>query len=218
MTTTTTTTTTSPNKLHDPLPICDQRTITTTKQTIYFLRHGVALHNLPIIIHNPTKTTTYRNANLHDPKYTDSKLVLPKGYQQSKLAGRRLLNDLLYHYSYDKNGKNIINHNNENDDKKIYKLLDYVFVSPLSRCFETAYFVMEEMERGINNHNHNNHNNTEYKIDTNIPWICKEDLREAYGIHYSDKRSCRSFLEVSLYNTNVPLFYIIFHSNHSLKL
>ena len=199
----------------DPLPICDQRTITTTKQTIYFLRHGVALHNLPIIIHNPTKTT-YRNANLHDPKYTDSKLVLPKGYQQSKLAGRRLLNDLLY-YSYDKNGKNIINHNNDNDDKK-NKLLDYVFVSPLSRCFETAYFVMEEIERGINNQNTNtNTTNTEYKIDNNIPWICKEDLREAYGIHYSDKRSCRSFLEVSLYNTKCTILYY-FHSHHSLKL
>ena len=149
-----------------------------TKQTIYLLRHGVAYHNIPI----------HQNMDLRDPKYTDSKLVLPHGHAQARAAGRRLKSDL-----------------------QSTTMLDCVFVSPLSRCLETAYFVMEEvLESAQKDEGHcavtasstsanasaNANANANANISTRIPWIiCKEELREAYGIHYSDKRSSKSYLK-----------------------
>lgn len=142
------------------------------RQTIYFLRHGAALHNILIKSKSKDgKTFTHQHANIRDPKYTDSKLVLPKAHQQARMAGKRLKADLCR-------------------DGKI-RTLDYVIVSPLSRCLETAYFVMDELEREENG-------GSTCSSASSIPWISKEELREAFGIHYSDKRSSRSFLEVRM--------------------
>ncbi len=142
-----------------------------SRQTIYFLRHGVALHNILIKSKSKDgKTITHQHANFRDPKYIDSKLVLPKAHQQARIAGRRLKADLCC--------------------DGIIRTLDYVIVSPLSRCLETAYFVMDELEREDNGGSKSS--------ASSIPWICKEELREAFGIHYSDKRSSRSFLEVRI--------------------
>lgn len=145
-----------------------------TRQIIYFLRHAVAYHNIPIRSKSKEdgKTITFHHANLCDPKYTDSKLVYPKAHQQARKAGKKLKKEL-----------SCIN---RDDGSKTVTALDCVLVSPLSRCLETAYFVMDELERDEDTSN-----------PTPTPWICKEDLREAHGIHYSDKRSHRTFLEVN---------------------
>merc|ERR1712130_916486 len=53
-----------------------------------------------------------------------------------------------------------------------------------------GYFVMDELERDIMP-NERNRERQKHRA----PWICKEDLREAHGISYSGKRSCRSVLQ-----------------------
>ena len=188
----------------------------TTRQTLYIIRHGVAQHNIPIPVkststsnsnsnsnsnhhHHRGSNVTYQHANVRDPMYTDSKLVLPRAYEQATRAGKKLKRSLMV----------------ESGNTS----LDCVFVSPLSRCFETAYFVMKELEvvDGQNDvdggggqnlkGDHCNQaatlstatarpNGSSQSVRRCTPWMCREELREAYGIHYSDKRSTRSILEV----------------------
>eukprot|EP00551_Chaetoceros_affinis_P004960 CAMPEP_0203671546 /NCGR_PEP_ID=MMETSP0090-20130426/7297_1 /ASSEMBLY_ACC=CAM_ASM_001088 /TAXON_ID=426623 /ORGANISM="Chaetoceros affinis, Strain CCMP159" /LENGTH=238 /DNA_ID=CAMNT_0050536631 /DNA_START=127 /DNA_END=840 /DNA_ORIENTATION=+ len=142
-----------------------------TRQTLYIVRHGVAYHNLPIKVKSKaedgTNRYTYHHPDKRDPKYIDSKLVLPKAHQQARKAGTRL--------------RKALNESNDGEMVAAKKKLDCVLVSPLSRCLETAYFIMNELQ--------GNHSSLP------PPWVCKEELREAFGIHYSDKRSCKSTLQ-----------------------
>jgi len=54
--------------------------------------------------------------------------------------------------------------------------LDGIMSSPLTRCLETIDVIAEKLNFGGK-------------------WVVREELREAYGIHFSDKRSNRSTLE-----------------------
>ena len=167
-----------------------------TRQTLYFLRHAVALHNLPLksTLSEDGKTYIHHRVNHQDPMYTDSKLSLPRAHRQATKAAKRLKKALSLNNDGKTNtGKKIEKNLSSNDDDgKIRNTLDCVFVSPLSRCLETAYFVMDELERDIMPEERNR-DRQKYRV----PWICKEDLREAHGISYSGKRSCRSVLEVN---------------------
>ena len=150
------------------------------RQTMYILRHGVAYHNIPFrTVSKEGKVHKIHPPNKRDPRYTDSKLVLPKAHLQARKAGQRLKKALA----------------TNNDHREVVKAkLDGVIVSPLSRCLETAYFVVDEL---LNSGNEINQGNpTDLFQQSVLPWICKEDLREAFGIHYSDKRSCKSTLQV----------------------
>jgi Histidine phosphatase superfamily (branch 1) len=79
------------------------------RQTVIFLRHGVALHNIP-------DETTHQPRRLNDPSLTDPPLV-ETGKIQAVQAGARITEWLRAH---------------------IGGRIGYVVVSPLSRCIETA--------------------------------------------------------------------------------
>ena len=145
-----------------------------TKQIIYFIRHGTAQHN--VIEINPIDGS-HIHPDKYDPKYTDSKL-LPRGYAQAQEAGNVLRSAL-----------KILNDN---------RPLDGIFSSPLTRCLETTKGVVEGGSNSKNMPGHFDSSATGTHTKTNasnLQWIVREELREACGIHYSDKRSSKSLLE-----------------------
>ena len=111
-----------------------------TRQTLYIVRHAVASHNIPVKVksnaEDGSETYTYHHPDKRDPKYLDSKLLLPKAHQQARKAGIRLKKVL-----EEPEGSNCIT-----TTITAKKKLDCVVVSPLSRCLETAYFIMNELQ------------------------------------------------------------------------
>jgi len=135
-------------------------------QNVFFLRHGVAQHNIPT---GKSGIGDYTWPNLADPAFTDSSLVT-KGMDQARKVGRRLcfsINQAIHSRSEDKE-----------------MTLDLVVTSPLSRCLQTASLVLETF----------NSDDKVMTTKTPVKIICHEGLRESYGKNYSDKRSKKSHL------------------------
>ncbi|GFH46211.1 hypothetical protein CTEN210_02685 [Chaetoceros tenuissimus] len=109
---------------------------------------------------------SYVKPNLKDPRFTDSPLT-PQGHEQPLKAGEVLRNHIL----------------------EVYQqpiVIDGVIVSPLTRCLQTTQGMMKQIA--------NYDDRQQPKIQVPRQWIAREELREAYGIHYSDKRSSKSHL------------------------
>lgn len=116
-------------------------------QTIYFVRHGTAQHNVMQLVDG-----IHQHPNLKDPKFTDSRLI-SHGRAQAQDAANAMKTELI-------EPRNVV-----------------AISSPLTRCLETMNILASELGfRGT--------------------WIVREELREAYGIHYSDKRSKKSVLQL----------------------
>lgn len=122
-------------------------------QTIAFIRHGVALHNLRVGNIGPDLT----NAYFFDPP------LVPYGVQQAADAGEKLRQWLKRKTGSDKIG--------------------LVLTSPLTRCFQSTWAVL-----GL----------TDEATTSETTIVCLEDLREAYGLHFPDKRREKSVLMVSV--------------------
>lgn len=136
------------------------------KQTVVFVRHGVARHN----IINPQ---TGKPPDLTDPNLLDPPLVRD-GKFQAIIVGERLKAWWI---------------NEQGSDAQL------VISSPLTRCLQTANLAYLPGDL--------------YPMGRNEPTIvCMEGVREAYGMHYPDKRRNKSFLEVSesLLATNYAAF------------
>ena len=117
-------------------------------KTIYFVRHGVALHNVP-----DYSTGDYHNK--YDPRLTDPPLI-SDGEEQIRNVGRKLRG----------------------------VELDLVVTSPLTRCLQTTQLIMYEW------------NSLNSVSSPHV--VCLENVREAFGKHYPDKRSPKSSLQVSV--------------------
>lgn len=152
-----------------------------TKQTIYIVRHGVADHNVMQLINGNGNSGTgaggssspsYSHPNLLDPKYTDARLT-PHGRLQAQEAGRIIRSVLLEDAVTPVSPPPL--------------LLDAIITSPLTRCLETTKEMAEQIQIG-----------SEFQGAARQlgRWIVREELREAHGIHFSDKRSPRSQLEL----------------------
>jgi broad specificity phosphatase PhoE len=87
-----------------------------TKHTLYIIRHGVAVHNIPMMDPNGH----YIRPNLSDTRFFDAPLVA-QGKRESHEAGVYLKQLLL--------------------DSKI----DGVICSPLTRCLQTAHEIVSEI-------------------------------------------------------------------------
>jgi hypothetical protein len=152
-------------------------------QTVVFLRHGVALHNIP-------DETTHRPRRLDDPSLTDPPLV-EAGKIQAVPAGARITEWL--QRSFRGGGGRI----------------GYVVVSPLSRCIETAILAFFPGSlSGSNNEN---------GVNRPIRFVCHEDVREAFGVHYSDRRREKSTLEVRrTVNAGVEFLLSLTHTRSTI--
>mmetsp|Transcript_7184 Transcript_7184/g.10292 ORF Transcript_7184/g.10292 Transcript_7184/m.10292 type:complete len:325 (-) Transcript_7184:261-1235(-) len=180
----------------------------TRKLTVYFVRHGVAIHNIPVI--DPT-TGVASHPNLQDPSFTDSRLI-PRGERQAWEAGHKLFCDLNrqdgnremtsvddmssstdvvenldgisrgYNYSI-----RLKENENYSSNNRGGKGIDMVVTSPLTRCIHTASLAMQSYLQSAGGSN---------VIVKNHPlFVCQENLREAHGRHFSDKRRKKSELE-----------------------
>ena len=131
-------------------------------RTVYFVRHGVAQHNVS------------SHDNRQDARYIDSKLIL-KGQIQASRVGKLLSRELA------------------STSSLLPETLKRIYVSPLTRCLQTASFLYQSLCE-------ENNENAQLRLTIHpIPVLCKEELREAYGVHFSDKRIQKSKLKVRLW-------------------
>lgn len=143
-------------------------------KTIYLIRHGVAKHNVP----NPV--TGQRPDIANDVTLTDPHLIR-QGILQAQVLGERLK----------RSGTS--------------DTIELVVCSPLSRCIQTAGYVFRDHFRqsakDVSNgsqHHGGSMNTTmmEYEKkhhfiqNNNCKVFCHEGTREAFGMHYPDKRRC----------------------------
>lgn len=151
-------------------------TITASK-TIHLIRHGVARHNVP-------DAQTGERANLLDPKLTDPSLIR-QGELQARVLGEQLRRrGQVVHSSV--NGDVGTTHNDFCNTSTQQQPIELVVCSPLTRCLQTASLIFpshfEQSTPAMM------HNSTDYVLDRSCRVCCHGDVREAYGMHYPDKR------------------------------
>lgn len=123
-------------------------------KTVYFIRHGVARHNVP-------DPNTGQMPNLFDERYTDPPLI-QHGEMQAGELGAKLRQMGLVLNSMARSS-NVMDTSCCNTKQPI----DLVVCSPLTRCIQTASLIFPNF-RSI---------------------YCHGDIREAFGMHYPDRRS-----------------------------
>lgn len=146
--------------------------------TVIVMRHGVARHNVP----DPATPHPHhhpREQRLDDPAWTDPPLI-ETGRMQAVQAGTRIAEWWRQQQQQQQSP-----HGGNNDDDTPF---DLVVVSPLSRCIETAVLAFCPGGAGAAA--------TTGGGPPPIRFVCHEDVREAFGRHYPDKRSEKSILEV----------------------
>jgi broad specificity phosphatase PhoE len=139
----------------------------TSQKTIYLIRHGVAKHNIP----NPE--TGERPDIANDATLTDPPLVR-QGVLQAQVLGENLRR------------------------MGVNETIDLVICSPLTRCMQTAGFVFPDHLADVSNMPNNIISTyTEVEdperrhhivLNGSCRVFCHEDVREAFGMHYPDKR------------------------------
>lgn len=122
-------------------------------KTVYFIRHGVARHNVP-------DPNTGQMPNLFDARYTDTPLI-QHGEMQACELGAKLRQMGLVSDSMTRSSNAMDTCCNTKQP------IDLVVCSPLTRCVQTASLIFPNF-RSI---------------------YCHGDTREAFGMHYPDRRS-----------------------------
>lgn len=177
--------------------IMDHSTATATitaSKTIHLIRHGVARHNVP-------DAQTGERANLLDPKLTDPSLIR-QGELQARVLGEQ----------FRRRGQVV--HNNSVNDAVVrcpaalndfcnrstaqqqQQPIELVVCSPLTRCLQTASLIFpshfEQTASAVTG------NSTDMHIlNRSCRVCCHGDVREAYGMHYPDKRRWEDFFMMS---------------------
>ena len=127
-------------------------------QTVLFMRHGVARHNL-------RDPQTGQPANHHDPSMVDPPLVY-EGHVGAIQAGnniRVLIKAAPSPFAF-----------------------ELIVASPLTRCMQTAVLAFLPGDDYCDRN----------PPPPRTPILCKEDLREAFGIFFPDRRREKSLLMV----------------------
>lgn len=134
-------------------------------KTIYLIRHGVAKHN--ILTPDGERPDIANDVTLTDPS------LVRQGIVQAQVLGEHL--------------KRI----------GISQAVDLVVCSPLSRCMQTAGYVFPDHFRekardtvlddsGMMDDSEEQQHHV--ILNRNCKVFCHEDVREAFGMHYPDKR------------------------------
>mmetsp|Transcript_34751 Transcript_34751/g.83093 ORF Transcript_34751/g.83093 Transcript_34751/m.83093 type:complete len:273 (-) Transcript_34751:106-924(-) len=157
-----------------------------------FVRHGVALHNCP--------QADGRRANVSDPRYTDSPLVRGGQQQAIRLGDSMRRRGILPKIS---DGMDIDSADASGENFEI----DLVVCSPLTRCIQTAKCLVPTFfEADSNRKTGGESGSTDESmyasdgtpcvlLEKECRLFCHHDLREAFGMHYSDKRGPLSRLK-----------------------
>ncbi|KAL3798305.1 hypothetical protein ACHAW5_010642 [Stephanodiscus triporus] len=176
-----------------------------TVKTITLIRHGVAYHNV-------RDAQTGETPNYLDPKLTDPPLVR-QGEIQARALGDQLkrmgmighrggsMDDIC---SLSAAGGGALNADVVDGDDGGQDKIQLVVSSPLTRCLQTAslifptYFASSHPSPAVTcGALAMEGDNEVHVLDRNVVCCCHGDLREAYGIHYPDKRGPLSRLKSS---------------------
>jgi broad specificity phosphatase PhoE len=122
-------------------------------KTVYFIRHGVARHNVP-------DPNTGQMPNLHDERYTDPSLIQEGEMQACELGAKLRQMGLV---------SDVMSGSSEAMDTgcNTKQPIDLVVCSPLTRCIQTASHIFPNFSS----------------------ICCHGGVREAFGMHYPDRRS-----------------------------
>ena len=143
----------------------------SSAKTIYLIRHGVARHNV--------RGPHGEKPDLLDSLYTDPELIR-QGEIQASVLGEQLRRRGL---AIDDNSLNM----EDNDDS--IKPIELVVCSPLTRCLQTASHIFPSHFASNNSsNNQSNESSSPFILDRSCKVCCVNEVREAYGIHYPDKR------------------------------
>jgi phosphohistidine phosphatase SixA len=142
----------------------------SSSKTIYLIRHGVARHNV--------RGPRGEKPDLLDPSYTDPELIR-QGEIQASVLGDQLRRRGL---TIDDNSMNI----EDNDDT--IKPIELVVCSPLTRCLQTASYIFPSHFASNTPSNQSSESSSPFILDRNCKVCCHNDVREAFGVHYPDKR------------------------------
>ena len=149
----------------------------STTKTIYLIRHGVAEHN----VRDPQ---TGERPNLFDTKFTDPPLIR-QGEVQACVLGEQLRKRGL-----------VANTDNENFDNMDVddaynahnKTIELVVSSPLTRCLQTASHIFPPYYFRSDGISSKASSLSPFVLNKSCTVCCHGDVREAYGMHYPDKR------------------------------
>jgi hypothetical protein len=153
------------------------------KQTVVFLRHGVALHNV-------LDARSGRPPDSRDPALWDPPLTL-EGRMASIRSGSEI------HSWWRRQRQQAWNNNNDNISNSsdlntfhscdtsmmMMMMMELIVTSPLTRCLQTATLAFLPGDHYA-------------QPSSLLPFICKEHVREAFGMHYPDRRRDKSVLQV----------------------
>jgi hypothetical protein len=146
------------------------------KQTVVFLRHGVAVHN--VVDARSGRPPDSRDPALWDPPLTlEGRMAsIRSGLEiQSWWQGRQV-------WGINNNNDNMLSSKNHSQHPCNTSRLELIVTSPLTRCLQTATLAFLPGDQ--------------YTQSSLLPFICKENVREAFGMHYPDRRRDKSVLQV----------------------
>ncbi|KAL7555227.1 hypothetical protein ACHAWF_018882 [Thalassiosira exigua] len=183
-------------------------TSATVTKTIHLIRHGVALHNVP-------DARTGERPNLLDPALTDPPLV-SQGELQARHLGEQLRRKGVVEGAGGGGGGGDGRDGADaalGSDKGVsggpghgQRPIELVVCSPLTRCLQTASLVFpshfegsdavpSSVEVGSGSTVRIDNGSQVHVLDRTCRVCCHGDVREAYGMHYPDKRSPLSRLK-----------------------
>jgi len=141
----------------------------SSSKTIYLIRHGVARHNV--------RGPHGEKPNLLDPSYTDPELIRQGEIQASVLGEQMRRRGLTI------NDSSMDMEDNDDTTKPI----ELVVCSPLTRCLQTASHIFPS-HFASNNSSNQSSELSPFVLDGSCKVCCHKDIREAFGVHYPDRR------------------------------
>ncbi|KAL7473583.1 hypothetical protein ACHAXS_014135 [Conticribra weissflogii] len=162
--------------------------MTTITKTIYLIRHGVAAHN----VHDPV---TGERPDYHNPALTDPPLI-HQGERQASVLGENLkrmgINDAsrsMENMSVERAESAM---DSDGDERQGNLPIELIVTSPLTRCLQTASHIFPSYFQAHSSDENNimlDESSQHYVLNKDCKICCHGDIREAYGMHYPDKRS-----------------------------
>jgi hypothetical protein len=165
-------------------------------QSVLFMRHAVALHNVATTAHHHSAALS------SDPAWVDPELT-PYGKLQAVVAGGLIRT----HWSIQRQQETTDSFMSTDSATTVAVVgssrgrvgLELVVASPLTRCLQTATlaFLPPFMAYDDNGDDDaNNNGDVPPPPPPAVAMVCKEEVREAFGIQYPDRRRAKSVLQV----------------------
>jgi hypothetical protein len=167
-------------------------------QSVLFMRHAVALHNVATTAHHHSAALS------SDPAWVDPELT-PYGKLQAVVAGGLIRT----HWSIQRQQETTDSFKSTDSATTVAVVgsgrcrvgLELVVASPLTRCLQTATLAflppfMAYDDNDDDDDDDANNNGTVPPPPPAVAMVCKEEVREAFGIQYPDRRRSKSVLQV----------------------